>query len=500
MKGERRALTNWRGAVDVRGDRDSFALMRRAMGAPQDYDPRRLTHGFHVYPARLHPHLAETLLASARPRQAVLDPFCGSGTVLVQALARGCRALGRDINPLAVRIARLKTSLWSADELAALEAAAEEVGDRARELLASRSQSPPPASARQDFDPHMAWEMSGLRDAIRQQKNPRIKEALLLGLSSILVKVSRREGLTTDRHMEKHIPPGRGIRHYADRLRELGEMLGELARAVPAGTAAADVAEGDARLLEGIPDGSVDLVLTSPPYAGTYSYVDCSAMSYAWLDMRPGDAARREIGAKEAKGGLASYRRDMRATLAAVRRVLSPNGRAFFVVADLEEGTEIRPADRMLEQLGREVGLSMVAIASQPRSVFGRKGVPRVAGGKLEHMVQLKHARGFVPGLSAAPTAATLDAHENEATPADAPKAATGATPSPAEARPVHAAHAPHVPPKPRPATHAKPQPARPPAPALPMPRPGPPKQGAPRAGPHRPTGPRHPPPRERRR
>src|SRR5690606_9082165 len=41
--------------------------------------------------------------------QPLLDPFCGSGTVLVEARAAGLRAIGVDLNPLAVLIARAKT-------------------------------------------------------------------------------------------------------------------------------------------------------------------------------------------------------------------------------------------------------------------------------------------------------------------------------------------------------------------------------------------------------
>jgi len=79
-----------------------------------------LTHGFHSYPARLHPATARVLaelLAERSPRNAVLvDPFCGSGTTLVEARAAGLRAVGTDLNPLAVLVARAKT--WTPSVLA----------------------------------------------------------------------------------------------------------------------------------------------------------------------------------------------------------------------------------------------------------------------------------------------------------------------------------------------------------------------------------------------
>ena len=81
-----------------------------------DVTAESLTHPVHPYPARLHPATAHRLIdviMRGAPRDAlVLDPFCGSGTVLVEARATGWRAAGVDLNPLAVRLARVKT--WTA--------------------------------------------------------------------------------------------------------------------------------------------------------------------------------------------------------------------------------------------------------------------------------------------------------------------------------------------------------------------------------------------------
>src|SRR3954470_6700449 len=90
-----------------------------ALRAPQhDHDvAESLTHPFHGYPARLHPATARVLVElvaqgagrGALPGAPVVDPFCGSGTVLVEARALGAPAVGVDLNPLAVLVARAKT-------------------------------------------------------------------------------------------------------------------------------------------------------------------------------------------------------------------------------------------------------------------------------------------------------------------------------------------------------------------------------------------------------
>src|SRR5688572_30232246 len=67
----------------------------------------RFTHGFHTYPAGMHPDAARDLVALF-PGETCFDPFCGGGTTLVEARAAGRRAFGADLSPIAVRVARVR--------------------------------------------------------------------------------------------------------------------------------------------------------------------------------------------------------------------------------------------------------------------------------------------------------------------------------------------------------------------------------------------------------
>ena len=51
------------------------------------------------------------------PRVTVLDPFCGSGTTLLEAALSGRRAIGVDLNPLAVALASAKLAAVGLDDL-----------------------------------------------------------------------------------------------------------------------------------------------------------------------------------------------------------------------------------------------------------------------------------------------------------------------------------------------------------------------------------------------
>lgn len=69
------------------------------------------THSYYRYPATTSPELVrDVVLAYSRVDDIVLDPFMGGGTSVVEAIAHGRRAIGVDLNPLAVMIARAKTT------------------------------------------------------------------------------------------------------------------------------------------------------------------------------------------------------------------------------------------------------------------------------------------------------------------------------------------------------------------------------------------------------
>lgn len=89
-------------------------------------DDRRvvgLTHQHYKYPARFSPaFVAATIEAFSAPGDLVLDPYMGGGTTIVEALAAGRRAVGCDLNSLAVFVSEAKTIVVTDDEAEALRA------------------------------------------------------------------------------------------------------------------------------------------------------------------------------------------------------------------------------------------------------------------------------------------------------------------------------------------------------------------------------------------
>jgi len=94
-------------------------------------------HAIHPYPAKFIPQIPRQLiqLFGLEERGVLLDPFCGSGTTLVEAINAGRDAYGVDLNPLACLISRVKTTPLPG----ALDTIARQVTARAQELLSSET-------------------------------------------------------------------------------------------------------------------------------------------------------------------------------------------------------------------------------------------------------------------------------------------------------------------------------------------------------------------------
>jgi hypothetical protein len=378
---ERRSLSHVGGRIEVRGGDPALReALEAALDVSDDDDASRdHVHGFHSYAARLHPVTARRLVERlSAPGETVLDPFMGSGTVLVEARLLGRRALGADLNPLSADLAHLKTRGTTPEERAALLEASERVTLHAEERRLAKK-GPTMKYGREDlelFDIHMLLELDGIKEAISFEPDGFARETLKLVLSSILVKVSRKPGDTVERIAPRRLATGFAIRLFGNKTKELAERLEEFARLLPEGAPEARFGVDDARVLESVEPGSVDLVICSPPYPGVYDYALHHALRLRWLglDARPFETreigARRHVRAASRQDALESWRRDFGESLRAIRGVLAPRGAAVMVLADSVVQREPLYADDLMNDLARSNGLEVVAVASQRRPHF----------------------------------------------------------------------------------------------------------------------------------
>ncbi len=325
--------------------------------APGDV-PLPHVHGFHAYPGRLHPETAKRLVREAPEAGTVLDPFCGGGTVLVEALIAGRAAVGIDVNPLAVRLATLRTRPLGARQREALVGRAGRAVERARAI----GYAPAPSAREAEwFAPHVLRELAALRAALAELDRPE-RAVLDLVLSAILIKMSRQTSDSSLAKVEKRHAPGFASRLFVRKTEELAERMAAFEAALPRRPKAVQVLRDDARELRGISDASVDLVVTSPPYGGVYDYAAFQARRSAWLGFENEliQAGSQEIG-QRGRGGR-GFARELGEVLRALRRVLKPGSPALLVLGDGNE-----PATPSLERALAGSGLRLLASASQRR-------------------------------------------------------------------------------------------------------------------------------------
>lgn len=335
----------------------------------------------HPFPARMAPSIALKALDGAKGPLRVLDPMVGSGTVLAVARAKGHRAIGIDLDPLAVLVAGVWTRTVDSDRV---NDKAAEVLERARVLfrsLPSRQAYPPHSDddtrrfIRYWFDDYARSQLAALSTVIRRVQDDTTRDALWCGFSRLIITKSAGSSLAMDlSHSRPHKHFTRApIKPFTRFVAAVGTVVSNCPqlREGPVGPPAI-AKQGDARELAVATD-SIDLVLTSPPYLNAIDYMRCSKFALVWMgynveEIRQirGDSVGAELSSEVAMkakwvkalvkqlrlsptlsnrhhGIVARYVWDMSAALAEVSRVLKSDGRAVYVVGDSTvRGTFIR--------------------------------------------------------------------------------------------------------------------------------------------------------------
>lgn len=351
----------------------------------------------HPFPARMAPEIALEALARRRRPLRVLDPMAGSGTVLAVARSRGHRAVGVDVDPLAVLISRVWTTAIDAKRV---RLKAIEVLRRARELfkrLCLRDAYPPRSDeetrrfVRYWFDDYAQRQLACLATSIRRIHDGSTRDVLWCAFSRLIITKQAGASLAMDlSHSRPHKSfkraPKKPFRKFLDAVDNVLENC--IDKDAPKRGPSTRVYQSDARSLP-LSEGSVDLVLTSPPYLNAIDYLRCSKFSLVWmghsvselrevraasigtevgLDTSEDEDIRRilsglglcpRLGRRD-EAILGRYVNDMRAALKETVRVLAPEGRAVYVIGENTiRGTYV-PTSRVVRAVAESLGLELV--------------------------------------------------------------------------------------------------------------------------------------------
>ena len=255
-------------------------------------DPKYLTHGIHPYKGKFYPQLVRPLLniLNVPKGGTVFDPFCGSGTVLLESILNGYQAFGCDINPIAVEIASAKSSVCTVPPYAFEK----HISLFRKELLRYQTGTYTnvfPASAIEEiqswFPEKVICKMGFILTKIKEVPDERIKCFLRVILSSIIRDVSQQE--PTDlriRRRKQPIDDAPVLEMYMEALeKQYGNIMSfyKIRNYAPYRIGCASVWRGNATRADNVrlnlPAGGVDIVITSPPYATALPYIDTNRLN-----------------------------------------------------------------------------------------------------------------------------------------------------------------------------------------------------------------------------
>ena len=259
--------------------------------APFNSGVDRLTHLIHSYPAKVLLNIPFFFLHCDQMGNVghLRDPFCGSGTVLLEGMVRGWRVSGADSNPLARLISRVKLTALDVEEISA---AAKTTRDHWK-----RDWQPflPVVDVNFWFAKDAQEKLGGLSAAIEREQNGQLRDFLSVCLSSCVRKASFADPrLSVPVRAADISAQWADAERYdvlelfevavSDNLRRVAMLSGLQQRPAPEVSIS-----DDARHLREYPLSSscVDLVVTSPPYVGAQKYIRATSLNLGWLGLVP---------------------------------------------------------------------------------------------------------------------------------------------------------------------------------------------------------------------
>lgn len=346
-------------------------------------------HSLHPYPCKFPSALAERFMEK---KGDLLDPYCGSGTTLLEGALAGVNVFGFDCNPIARLISICKLSDFSKNELSQLKLLATEAANGKLTDKIGIEQL-------HDFEGKDHWFSSNAQQEFavllgeRRNFKPDSSPWTLIStvLSAITVTFSNQDGETRYAAVEKGHNRGDVLTAFGRKLSKaiVGfESRGQLKTKIK------EVALGDIRQGLPLPDDCIDQVITSPPYANTMDYYlyHKHRMNLLGFDFKL--VQNQEIGSRHEysskKRDISVWNKDYMSGMREIIRVLKLNGRAIFVIGDSQVAGKLINGANLTLNCAKELGVSARVLESIPmtgksrsfRASFQRPN-------KFEHIVEI---------------------------------------------------------------------------------------------------------------
>ncbi len=346
---------------------------------------RELTHCYHDYPARMIPQIAEKLIdLYGRGAKMLFDPYCGTGTSLVEGVIRGIDVIGTDINPLAGMIAQAKTSL---PDFFVLDNSIRHFNDFVFRSQPIKLEKPPfiPGISKIEFwfKSQVIEKLLRLKIFIDTLEDDEVRLFFKIAFSETVRESSNtrndefklyRYGPEKLRLFNPNVFSMMSLKLKRNRLglERFAELMSQFKDFPTAKIYGFNTVEGIPE--EYIKKNSIDIVVTSPPYGDshtTVAYGQYSRLSAAWLGLEEPEGVDRKlmggklqkkiprlpskhlvetiesISQKDSKRALevASFYHELHQSVTNIAQVIKPGGFACYVVGNRKVKGTVLPTD-----------------------------------------------------------------------------------------------------------------------------------------------------------
>ncbi|WP_375419513.1 hypothetical protein [uncultured Hymenobacter sp.] len=364
-------------------------------------------HGWYRYTAGFSADWVRQVVAEqkAQGKAHVLDPFAGSGTVLLESEFQGVASIGLESQPYIYKIATAKL-LWQTDAKL-FNYIAQDLLERAVGLAITKTEYP--ELLLKCFPLPTLHKLDALKQAWTKLEAAEAQKDLLWFVITAILRPCSPVGTAQWQYIQptktkaKVIDPFLAFeKKCADMVRDMGKMQDLNVKVAPA-----SIYNDDSRNITSVPDGWADLVITSPPYANNYDYADATRLEMmfwgfiaGWGDLQLGvrskliRACTQHVGKlapevnsilaaprlacvrtelmqvyqtleqeRHLHGGkknyhfmIAAYFRDLADVMHSLRRVTSPGALMCFVVGDSAPYGIHVPVDQWLGEIAVAAG------------------------------------------------------------------------------------------------------------------------------------------------